>query len=91
MTSANATSAPLPLSENSVYPRTEAIFISKGGKQLHVPKYRLLQNKTKPQTRSWPWLLGIGREVYFPVTSWWKIIMASLNQCFQVKVSSPLV
>ena len=49
LTSANATSAPLPLSENSVYPRTEAIFISKGGKQLHVPKYRLLQNKTKPQ------------------------------------------
>lgn len=55
-------------------------------KQTQAPKDRLLQNKTGPQTRPWPWLLGIGREVYFSGTSWWKIITASLIPQLWVKV-----
>lgn len=56
------TPPPPPFLGSTVYPRTSSIFVFVERKQMQTPRHRLLQNKTGPQTRSRPWLVGIGRE-----------------------------
>lgn len=67
----------LPPPENTVSQGLSLFLFLKKENKGKCQSTDFFKTRQGPQTRPWPWLLGIGRDMYFSVTSWWKVITAS--------------